>query len=120
AADLPVATYTKAPVMMPAMYDWSGFYLGVNGGGGSAHKCGDRNPAIGGTFFAAEGCHNATGGIAGGQIGYRFQNSAWVWGFEAQGDWANLSGSNLSLLGAGPAGPGVFPAGPTDQSRVNA
>ena len=29
AADLPA--YTKAPVMMPALYDWSGFYLGLNG-----------------------------------------------------------------------------------------
>jgi outer membrane immunogenic protein len=106
--------------MMPALYDWSGFYLGVNGGWGSAHKCWDRNTGLGGTFLAAEGCHDATGGVAGGQIGYRFQNAAWVWGFEAQGDWANLSGSNLSLIGAGPAGIGVFPAGPTNQSRVNA
>ena len=32
AADLPV--YTKTPVLMPALYDWSGFYLGLNGGWG--------------------------------------------------------------------------------------
>ena len=30
----------------------------------------------GGRFSVSEGCHNATGGTAGGQIGYRFQSSA--------------------------------------------
>jgi outer membrane immunogenic protein len=45
----------------------------------------------------SEGCHNATGGLAGGQIGYRWQAANWVFGVEAQGDWANLTGSNASL-----------------------
>jgi outer membrane immunogenic protein len=44
-----------------------------------------------------EGCHDATGGVAGGQVGYRWQSSAWVFGVEAQGDWADLRGSSLSL-----------------------
>jgi outer membrane immunogenic protein len=39
----------------------------------------------------------ATGGVAGGQIGYRWQNAGWVFGVEAQGDWADLRGSNASL-----------------------
>ena len=43
-----------------------------------------------GAFFGAEGCHDATGGVAGGQIGYRWQTSPWVFGVEAQGDWADL------------------------------
>jgi outer membrane immunogenic protein len=43
-----------------------------------------------------EGCHNATGGLVGGQIGYRWQSTNWVFGVEAQGDWANLSGSSPS------------------------
>ena len=47
---------------------------------------------------APEGCHDATGGVAGGQIGYRWQSAAWVFGLEAQGDWADLRGSNVSLL----------------------
>ena len=38
AADFPA--YSKAPsAMMPALYDWSGLYIGINGGGGWAHKC---------------------------------------------------------------------------------
>ena len=52
----------------------------------------------GGVFFGNEGCHDATGGVAGGQIGYRWQSAAWVFGLEAQGDWADLRGSNLSLF----------------------
>jgi outer membrane immunogenic protein len=38
----------------------------------------------------------ATGGLVGGQLGYRWQMTNWVFGLEAQGDWANLKGSNTS------------------------
>jgi len=97
AADLAARPYTKAPPpMVAALYDWSGFYLGLNGGWGSSRNCWDAvTPA--GVFFAAEGCHDATGGVAGGQIGYRWQAGGWVFGLEAQGDWADLHGSNTSL-----------------------
>jgi outer membrane immunogenic protein len=97
AADLPARTYTKAPPIAMAAYDWSGFYIGINGGGGSAHKCWDFiDPATG--LATAEGCHNATGGTVGGQIGYRWQASNWVFGVEGQGNWADFSGSNTSLF----------------------
>jgi outer membrane immunogenic protein len=96
AADLPARTYSKAPVMIPALYDWSGFYTGVNGGWGSSHKCWDTTTAAG-VFTAADGCHDATGGVAGGQVGYRWQASSWVFGLEGQGNWADLRGSSISL-----------------------
>ena len=38
AADLPVRTYTKAPVLVTPAYDWSGFYLGGHIGGGWGNK----------------------------------------------------------------------------------
>ena len=41
AADLPARTYSKAPAVVAAAYDWSGFYIGVNGGGGFSHNCWD-------------------------------------------------------------------------------
>jgi outer membrane immunogenic protein len=98
AADLPAQTYTKAPVFVAPIYDWSGLYVGVNGGGGSSHDCWTINSTAGRAVFPnSEGCHNATGGLAGGQIGYRWQNANWVFGVEAQGDWADLKGSNPSL-----------------------
>jgi outer membrane immunogenic protein len=97
AADLPARTYTKAPPIVAPIYNWGGFYIGLNGGGGSSHKCWDIN-TVGGVAVpvTAEGCHDATGGLAGGQIGYRWQATNWVFGLEAQGDWANLKGSNVS------------------------
>ena len=99
AADLPARAYTKAPAMIAAVYDWSGFYLGLNGGGASSRECwtitSDNNIAI--VPNRSEGCHNATGGLVGGQVGYRWQAANWVFGVEAQGDWANLTGSSASL-----------------------
>src|SRR5579871_139061 len=94
AADLPPA-YSKAPApMMPVIYDWSGVYVGINGGWGTSSRCWDQTtPLVG-----PEGCHNISGGFAGGQAGYRWQTGAWVWGFEAQGDWAGLNGSNVSQI----------------------
>ncbi len=99
AADLAARPYAKAPPMVVAMYDWSGFYIGANGGYGSSRKCWDYRgtttaPVVGGT----EGCHDATGGVVGGQIGYNWQAGSWVFGLEAQGDWADLVGSNVSVL----------------------
>jgi outer membrane immunogenic protein len=97
AADLPVA-YSKSPVLIPVAYDWSGLYIGANGGWGSSRMCWDQNTGLGGVFLASDGCHNATGPVAGGQLGYRFQTGAFVFGFDLQGDWAKLSGSHPSVL----------------------
>src|ERR1700687_1270266 len=114
AADLPAQPYTRVSPMIAAMYDWSGFYWGANAGYGSRRNCwGLVTPT--GTFIAAEGCHDATGGVAGGQFGYRTQSYAWVFGFEAQGDWAGLRGSQVS---------NVFffavPGDLTNRSRIDA
>jgi outer membrane immunogenic protein len=111
-ADLPPRIYTKAPAMVAPVYDWSGFYIGANGGGASSHECltitsDNGNPV----FPSSQGCHNATGGLAGGQVGYRWQTSNWVFGVEAQGDWANLTGSGASLAVRIPA---------TNQTTVDA
>src|SRR4030081_1746684 len=42
--------------------------------------------------------HAPPAGAAGGQVGYRLQSNSWVFGLEFQGDWANLRGSNVSVL----------------------
>ncbi len=115
AARAPV--YTKAPAMVPAVYDWSGFYIGLNGGGGWSHDCYTNTATFGGATIPSvgEGCHDASGGLAGGQIGYRWQMTGWVFGLEAQGDWANLKGSNLSL-----ASTTVFNASVTNETKTDA
>jgi outer membrane immunogenic protein len=93
AADLPARApaYTKAPAIVEAAYDWSGFYVGINGGGATS-KFDWNFDGVG-----EEGSHTATGGTVGGQFGYRWQLSSWVFGLEAQGNWADFTGSNSSL-----------------------
>jgi outer membrane immunogenic protein len=93
AADLPARTYTKAPMMAPSpMVDWSGFYIGAEGGGGFGS---DR------LFFPAAGTStgrfDTSGAIAGGVIGYNWQapGSSWVFGVEGNFDWADIGGSTV-------------------------
>jgi len=98
AADLAARPYTKAPPPVVApIYDWTGFYIGGNGGWGQSRNCFDFAPTLGGVFVG-DGCRERSGGLAGGQIGYRWQASQWVFGLEAQGDWADLSNQRISLL----------------------
>lgn len=95
AADMAARPYTKAPPpMVAAMYNWSGFYIGANAGGGWSHSCWDIVPVVG--PLAPEGCHDASGAVAGGQIGYRWQAGTFVFGLEAQGNWSDMSGSRVS------------------------
>jgi outer membrane immunogenic protein len=96
AADMALKARPAAPV---AVYNWTGFYVGINGGGGWAHKCWDlvNNGGVPRIPATPEGCHDATGGTIGGQVGYRWQASNWVFGLEAQGNWADFNGSNASL-----------------------
>src|SRR5271156_3641802 len=60
-ADL--ATYTKAPVA--PTYDWSGFYVGVFGGGGFGNH-NINNPAGGATAFANYTATYPSQGFTGG------------------------------------------------------
>jgi outer membrane immunogenic protein len=89
AADLSVAPLYKAPppAMAPA-YNWSGSYLGINGGGGWGHSNWDTSSdRIG-----------LSGGLVGGTAGYNWQLGNAVLGIEGDIDWANLKGTNSSTL----------------------
>jgi len=112
AADFPARPYKAPAPMVEPIYNWGGFYIGVNGGGATSRNCytitSDAGVAVN---PASEGCHNATGGLVGGQVGYRWQMSSWVFGVEAQGDWANLKGSNSVLTAIVPA---------TNQTKIDA
>src|SRR4029078_3832462 len=74
AADLAARPYTKAPPPVVApIYDWTGFYIGGNGGWGQRRHCLEFVDAFG--VFIADGCRERSGGLVGGQIGYRWQAS---------------------------------------------
>lgn len=140
AADFPVKAPAALPVARP-IYDWTGLYIGANGGGAWSQNCatmkGYNVPVVsfnGSPFLgvsnvanASEGCNNATGAVVGGQIGYRYQINSFVFGLEAQGDWADLSGSNASpVLGnvnsflGGLRAPFTGAASLTNTSKVDA
>jgi outer membrane immunogenic protein len=111
AADLAARSYTKAPPPVLAVYDWSGLYVGANAGWGSTHDCWDITSVAGVAISTApEGCQNASGATAGGQFGYRWQTGAWVFGMEAQGNWADFKGSSASVFTSGQT---------TNQSKID-
>ena len=91
AADLPPAPapYYKAPYAAP-YYNWTGFYLGVNGGGG-----------FGRSTWDSTGSFNLTGALAGGTIGYNYQYGRAVIGAEGDIDWSGMKGSTTAGCAAG-------------------
>jgi outer membrane immunogenic protein len=93
AADMAVKAPPPAPPV--PLYSWNGFYIGANGGWADSHNCVDF--IVAGVDFA-DGCRDRSGGVIGGQIGYRWQANQFVFGLEAQGDWADLSNSRISLI----------------------
>lgn len=78
AADMRTTYRERPSIMAPvSAYNWSGFYVGLNGGG----------------FW-----DNGTGaGLIGGTLGYNFQNGPWVFGVE--GDLGFVTSGDQSYLG---------------------
>src|SRR5450756_903204 len=94
-ADLPI--YSKAPPTATPLYDWSGFYVGVFGGGGYGNH--NLNNALGPAGFANFTVnYSSTGGIAGGEAGYNVQSGNIVGGIEVDGFWSGtVSYTHLTL-----------------------
>jgi outer membrane immunogenic protein len=92
AADLAV----KAPAPVAAVYDWTGFYLGVSGGGSLGTS--DHIDPISGQSFT--GGYNIKGGLVGGTLGYNWQVSSFVVGLEGDVSWVHEFGT---ILDQGPA-----------------
>jgi outer membrane immunogenic protein len=112
AADMPVKA-PRPPVPPPS---WTGFYIGINGGGawGTVDTAAvDVGPdtlfAIGniGAIQAGGSRHfDTSGGFAGGQIGYIYQSGFLITGLEAAFDWADINGSTASPATPFPTAPG--------------
>ena len=96
AADMAARPYKAAPVVVAPIYDWTGFYIGANGGWGQSRDCWGLVTV--GAAVINDGCASRSGGVLGGQIGYRWQASQFVFGVEAQGDWADLHGTRVSTI----------------------
>ena len=110
AADLP--SRKEPPVYVPPapMLTWTGFYAGLNVGGGWSANSGYNgavpyvDPAVAGSLFflpGGNGSNNAGGVVGGGQIGYNYQFQSLLVGVEADIQGTSITagngGNNLSV-----------------------
>jgi outer membrane immunogenic protein len=91
AADLPprYPQPYRVPVYSP-VFNWTGFYLGINGGGGWGRSQWDGIDKF-----------DVSGGLIGGTIGYNWQWGQAVVGVEGDIDWSGIRGSTTTLCGPG-------------------
>jgi len=97
AADLPMKVKAPPPI---AIYDWTGFYVGIAGGGSlgtSNHEDRFDSPYTLG--------YNVKGGLVGGTVGYNWQMSNFVFGLEGDLSWVSEVGTHPD---DGPAGDPTF------------
>src|SRR5262245_23259959 len=95
----------KAPPVAVAVFNWTGFYIGANGGGafgGTRDTVDLVETGAAGAFVYANnfGTLEPSGGFGGGQIGYNWQapGSNWVWGIETDLQGASIKDSTVAIL----------------------
>ena len=94
AADMP----TKAPMAPAAVpyYNWSGFYIGIQGGG--AWGTVPNSFTIAGVT-TAQPSYQTSGGLIGGHAGYNWQAGNFVYGLVTDLEWANVKGNDGGASG---------------------
>jgi len=90
AADM-TRPYLPPAAMAPrAVFDWTGFYIGINAGGGIGVGRSDFDVG-GGPGFAAFDNH-LSGAVGGFQAGYNWQIGSFVYGLETDFELAGIKG----------------------------
>jgi outer membrane immunogenic protein len=105
AADLPVPPMEEVMEAAPPAYDWSGFYVGINGGWGFGLGDGDYDY----TGFGAAALAvlpggfdpDADGGLVGGTVGLNWQSGRWVFGVEGDIAWSGIDGTDTFAFAGG-------------------
>ncbi|HEY0439265.1 MAG TPA: hypothetical protein VGD36_04260 [Xanthobacteraceae bacterium] len=77
-----------APAGVEPAFSWTGFYLGYNSGGARGTL---RDPLVNPGLVSSS--QDTRGLMFGGQIGYNWQVNSWVFGVEADYDWARINGN---------------------------
>jgi outer membrane immunogenic protein len=98
AADLPVAPATayNPQVYRPALYNWTGVYVGGNVGAGWLNDTVTYSTTTALEPAGTETKYSDIGFLAGAQMGFDFQAGPIVFGAEAAWDYSALSSSNQS------------------------
>ena len=95
AADMYSGGFKDGPAYVP--YDWSGFYAGTNSGG--VVGTGQVSDPLGASIYGDSIVSPSS--LFGAQIGYNRQMNKWVWGVEADADWADADARNTCLAYSG-------------------
>ena len=103
AADLPMEPVYKAPVVVAAVYNWTGFYIGANAGYGWGNQ--DPFSVLTNRFDAFS--VPFSGWMLGGTVGAQIQSGHVVLGVEADLDWSKITGSATVIPTIG----GALPSG---------
>jgi outer membrane immunogenic protein len=85
AADLSQPSYKAPAYSAPGYANWTGFYVGLNGGYG-----------FGTSTFSGGGATDSVklkGAMFGGTLGYNYQTGTWVWGLEGDYDISMMKGT---------------------------
>jgi outer membrane immunogenic protein len=90
AADLPRRSFPgPAPNYIP-VYNWTGFYIGINGGG-----------AWGDSTWDSIGTFDVAGFLVGGTAGYNWQAGQFVFGLEGDYAWTGIDGTSSAACATG-------------------
>jgi outer membrane immunogenic protein len=93
AADLPARTYSKAPLMVEPVYNWTGFYI-FGGAGGGVWDADANIVTPAGVSLTRDQRLGGDGWFGTVGAGYDWQfNSSWVAGIFADGQFGSLHGS---------------------------
>lgn len=95
AADLPYRNAAPSNYDYPPAFTWTGFYAGLNAGGGFGSFTGP-----GQAYFGS----SPTGWLIGGTAGYNYQSGNLMVGVEGDYDWSHISSSATILPGIGSSG----------------
>lgn len=127
AADMAV----KAPIYKAApveVFSWTGWYAGINGGGTWGNSSGGLNSFTttppGSDFTAAVAAGGTPGSLGakhegwfgGGQIGYNWQSSNWVYGLETDIQGADIGRTSTIIF---PGGGGIDPSTSTGRDHID-
>ncbi|MFO1108833.1 MAG: outer membrane beta-barrel protein [Bradyrhizobium sp.] len=121
AADMAARPYTKAPPVIDPVYNWTGFYAGVNVGAVFSRSEFDYIPS---NFFAItpglgpDGTvrFNRTGFTGGGQAGYNWQAGKFVLGVEGDINYTDVRGSGSITRAVAPGLPNGYTVSESSKS----